>query len=63
MASDDVDGAQAPIVKVRDLVKHYPIERGIIVRKRVGTVHAVDGVSFELMPGKTLAIVGESGCG
>lgn len=63
MASDDVDGAQAPIVKVSDLVKHYPIERGIIVRKRVGTVHAVDGVSFELMPGKTLAIVGESGCG
>jgi oligopeptide transport system ATP-binding protein len=63
MASDVVTGEQAPIVSVRDLVKYYPIERGIILRKRVGTVHAVDGVSFDLMPGKTLAIVGESGCG
>ena len=63
MASEDLTGAQAPVVSVRDLVKHYPIERGIIFRKRVGTVHAVDGVSFDLLPGKTLAIVGESGCG
>jgi len=63
MASDEVMGAQTPIVSVRDLVRHYPIERGIVFRKRVGTVHAVDGVSFDLLPGKTLAIVGESGCG
>jgi oligopeptide transport system ATP-binding protein len=51
------------VVAVRDLVKHYPIERGIVFRKRVGTVHAVDGISFDLRRGRTLAIVGESGCG
>jgi oligopeptide transport system ATP-binding protein len=51
------------IVEVRDLVKYYPIERGIVFRRKVGTVHAVDGVSFDLKRGTTLAIVGESGCG
>jgi len=51
------------IIEVRDLVKEYPIERGIVFRKRVGTVHAVDGVSFEVKRGQCLAIVGESGCG
>ena len=51
------------IIEVRDLVKEYPIERGIVFRKRVGTVHAVDGVSFDLKRGQCLAIVGESGCG
>ncbi len=51
------------IIEVRDLVKEYPIERGIVFRKKVGTVHAVDGVSFDLKRGSCLAIVGESGCG
>jgi len=52
-----------PILEVVDLVKEYPIERGIVMRRRVGTVHAVDGVSFTLERGRTLALVGESGCG
>jgi peptide/nickel transport system ATP-binding protein/oligopeptide transport system ATP-binding protein len=51
-----------PLLEVTDLVKHYPV-RGGILRRRVGTVHAVDGVSFSLGFGETLGLVGESGCG
>lgn len=51
------------VLEARNLVKEYPIERGIVFRKRVGTVHAVDDVSFILERGRTLALVGESGCG
>jgi peptide/nickel transport system ATP-binding protein/oligopeptide transport system ATP-binding protein len=51
-----------PLLEVTDLVKHYAV-RGGILRRRVGTVHAVDGVSFSLQPGETLGLVGESGCG
>ncbi|MDA5284997.1 ATP-binding cassette domain-containing protein, partial [Streptomyces sp. Isolate_45] len=51
------------ILEVRDLVKHYPLTQGILFRKRVGAVKAVDGVSFALARGETLGIVGESGCG
>jgi oligopeptide transport system ATP-binding protein len=50
------------VLEVTDLVKHYPIRAGIL-RKQVGTVHAVDGVSFTLGAMETLGIVGESGCG
>ncbi|MFJ6747079.1 MULTISPECIES: ABC transporter ATP-binding protein [unclassified Streptomyces] len=52
-----------PILEIRDLVKHYPLTRGIVIRKQVGAVKAVDGVSFTLHKGETLGIVGESGCG
>ncbi|WP_326610516.1 dipeptide ABC transporter ATP-binding protein [Streptomyces scopuliridis] len=52
-----------PILEVRDLVKHYPLTRGILFKKQIGAVQAVDGVSFALAPGETLGIVGESGCG
>ncbi|MFE7295065.1 ABC transporter ATP-binding protein [Streptomyces sp. NPDC057579] len=52
-----------PLLEVRDLVKHFPLTRGVLVRKQVGAVKAVDGVSFELRQGETLGIVGESGCG
>jgi oligopeptide/dipeptide ABC transporter ATP-binding protein len=50
------------LLKVEDLKMHFPIFRGIIQRQ-VGAVHAVDGVSFEVMRGETLGLVGESGCG
>ncbi|MFE6689470.1 ABC transporter ATP-binding protein [Streptomyces sp. NPDC057743] len=53
----------APLLEVRDLVKHFPLTRGVLVKKQVGAVKAVDGVSFALRPGETLGIVGESGCG
>ncbi|MFE1575666.1 ABC transporter ATP-binding protein [Streptomyces fradiae] len=52
-----------PILEVRDLVKHYPLTRGVLFRKQIGAVKAVDGVSFSLRPGETLGVVGESGCG
>ncbi len=45
------------------MVRHYPISRGIMFKKQIGTVKAVDGVSLYLDKGETLAIVGESGCG
>jgi peptide/nickel transport system ATP-binding protein/oligopeptide transport system ATP-binding protein len=50
------------LLEVTDLIKHYPVRRGLL-RRRAGTVHAVDGVSFSLGIGETLGLVGESGCG
>src|SRR6202045_1196722 len=50
------------LLEVSDLVKHYPVRSGIL-RRKVGTVHAVDGVSFAVGVGETLGLVGESGCG
>ncbi|CAL9550255.1 ABC transporter ATP-binding protein [Streptomyces albus] len=52
-----------PILEVRDLVKHFPLSQGILFKRQVGAVKAVDGISFDLYPGETLGIVGESGCG
>src|SRR4051812_47426500 len=51
-----------PLLEISELVKHYPVRKGIL-RRRVGTVHAVDGVSFSVAKGETLGLVGESGCG
>jgi oligopeptide/dipeptide ABC transporter ATP-binding protein len=52
-----------PLLEVTGLVKHYPLTRGVLFRKQVGAVRAVDGVDFVLGRGETLGIVGESGCG
>lgn len=51
-----------PVLEVTDLVKYFPIRRGLL-RRKVGEVKAVDGVSFSVGRGETLALVGESGCG
>ena len=56
--------ADPPVVlKVTDLAKTYPMTKGVVLRRRVGEVRAVDGVSFTLQQGRTLGIVGESGSG
>jgi oligopeptide/dipeptide ABC transporter ATP-binding protein len=56
-------GAGEALIEVRDLVKHFPIKRGIVVQRQVGAVKAVDGVSFDVLRGETLGVVGETGCG
>jgi oligopeptide transport system ATP-binding protein len=55
--------SEAPLLQVTDLKKHFPIRSGIIFQRQIGAVQAVDGVSFEVRKGETLALVGESGCG
>ena len=52
-----------PILRVRDLKVHFPVTSGIVFQRQVGSVKAVDGVSFDIQPGETLGLVGESGCG
>jgi oligopeptide/dipeptide ABC transporter ATP-binding protein len=55
--------AEEPLVEVRDLVKHFPVARGVLVRRELGSVHAVDGVSLAIARGEALGLVGETGCG
>ncbi len=60
----DQTTSDAPVVlRVRDLVKTYKLTKGVVLRRTIGEVRAVDGVSFELQQGRTLGIVGESGSG
>jgi oligopeptide/dipeptide ABC transporter ATP-binding protein len=56
-------GFDEVVLRVENLVKYFPITRGIILRRQIGTVKAVDDISFELHRGETLGLVGESGCG
>jgi peptide/nickel transport system ATP-binding protein len=51
------------LVEARDLVKHFPITRGIVLQRQVGAVRAVDGVSLTVRRGESLGLVGETGCG
>src|SRR6478736_581682 len=51
------------ILKLTNVVKHFPVRQGIIFKKEVARVQAVDGVSLEVRAGETVGIVGESGCG
>src|SRR5262245_36905756 len=55
--------AMMPLLEARDLSRHFAVRRGLVLTKEIGRVRAVDGVSFTLARGETLAIVGESGCG
>jgi oligopeptide transport system ATP-binding protein len=58
-----VNNAGDVILEVEDLVKHFPVQVGIVFKRTVGHIRAVDGVSFDLRRGETLGVVGESGCG
>ena len=61
-AIPEATAATTPLLQVKDLVKHFPIKSGLFGRGR-DYVRAVDGVSFDLIRGETLGLVGESGCG
>lgn len=61
-AGPRVDGADV-VLEVRDLVRYFPVTRGVLFRRTVGQVKAVDGVDLTLRRGETLGVVGESGCG
>jgi oligopeptide transport system ATP-binding protein len=62
-AGSPATGATAPLLSLRDVRMHFPITRGILWQRQVGSVRAVDGVSLEVRRGETLGLVGESGCG
>ena len=55
--------AENKLLEVKNLKMHFPIEEGVILKKKVGAIRAIDGIDFEIEKGETLGLVGESGCG
>jgi peptide/nickel transport system ATP-binding protein/oligopeptide transport system ATP-binding protein len=55
--------ANNPLIRVEHLKKYFPVTKGLLFMKTIGSVKAVDDISFSVQPGETLALVGESGCG
>jgi peptide/nickel transport system ATP-binding protein len=51
------------VLEIENLARHFPLMKGSIIKRRIGTIHAVDGVSLDIREGETLGLVGESGCG
>ncbi|MCH8745511.1 MAG: ATP-binding cassette domain-containing protein [Chloroflexi bacterium] len=62
-AALQVDGAKTELVRLEGVKKHFPVTKGIVMRKTVGLVKAVDGISLVIPEGQTYSLVGESGCG
>ncbi|MDE0672453.1 MAG: dipeptide ABC transporter ATP-binding protein [Caldilineaceae bacterium SB0662_bin_9] len=58
-----MNGSGEVLLEVRDLKMHFPVTRGILIQRQVGSIRAVDGLDFDLIKGETLGLVGESGCG